>query len=129
MNEQYELFIDSLEPGPELDALVADKIFHQPFRKPTHGNCCTCQTCGHGHDECRCDYGLADWIGRTWEIVDELRRLFDFALSWHNGSWVASFRLKENYCVALARHASIAIVRAALKTVEMETAVWEGGAK
>ncbi len=25
-------------------------------RKPTHGNCCTCQTCGQGHDECVCDH-------------------------------------------------------------------------
>ena len=22
---------------------------------PTHGNCCTCQDCGHGHDECVCE--------------------------------------------------------------------------
>jgi len=27
----------------------------QPFMKPTHGNCCTCQTCGYGHDECVCE--------------------------------------------------------------------------
>ena len=25
-------------------------------RKPTHGRCCTCQDCGHGHDECVCDH-------------------------------------------------------------------------
>ena len=25
-----------------------------PTRKPTHGNCCTCQDCGQGHDECVC---------------------------------------------------------------------------
>ncbi len=24
------------------------------IRKPTHGNCCTCQACGHPHDECVC---------------------------------------------------------------------------
>ncbi len=23
-------------------------------RKPTHGNCCTCQRCGMHHDECQC---------------------------------------------------------------------------
>ncbi len=23
--------------------------------KPTHGNCCTCQICGHDHDNCVCD--------------------------------------------------------------------------
>lgn len=25
---------------------------HVQIRKPTHGNCCTCQTCGLPHDEC-----------------------------------------------------------------------------
>lgn len=25
-----------------------------PTDTPTHGNCCTCQDCGHGHDECVC---------------------------------------------------------------------------
>jgi len=23
--------------------------------KPTHGNCCTCQECGHDHDDCVCN--------------------------------------------------------------------------
>jgi len=24
--------------------------------KFTHGNCCTCQTCGQDHDECVCEH-------------------------------------------------------------------------
>lgn len=24
-------------------------------RKPTHGNCCTCQSCGQYHDDCNCE--------------------------------------------------------------------------
>lgn len=24
-------------------------------RRPTHGNCCTCQYCGQGHDDCICE--------------------------------------------------------------------------
>ena len=24
------------------------------FRKPGHGNCCTCQDCGQNHDDCVC---------------------------------------------------------------------------
>jgi hypothetical protein len=24
-------------------------------RKPTHGNCCTCQSCGQYHDDCTCE--------------------------------------------------------------------------
>lgn len=35
-----------------IDGWVARLRFQ--FRKPTHGNCCTCQTCGHPHDECLC---------------------------------------------------------------------------
>ncbi len=32
---------------------------------PRHGSCCTCQECGHGHDECVCDHNslLADLLG------------------------------------------------------------------
>ena len=26
-----------------------------PIKKPTHGSCCTCQTCGYYHDECICE--------------------------------------------------------------------------
>ena len=26
----------------------------KPDVKPSHGNCCTCQDCGYGHDECNC---------------------------------------------------------------------------
>jgi hypothetical protein len=25
-------------------------------RKPTHGPCCTCQTCGQFYDDCICQY-------------------------------------------------------------------------
>lgn len=28
--------------------------YKQPWEKPTHGNCCTCQTCGWDHDSCKC---------------------------------------------------------------------------
>ena len=24
--------------------------------KPTHGNCCTCQTCGYAHEDCVCSH-------------------------------------------------------------------------
>lgn len=25
-----------------------------PHKKPGHGPCCTCQSCGYSHDECCC---------------------------------------------------------------------------
>lgn len=36
---------------------VSELLVDQPIvqtRKPTHGNCCTCQTCGEYHDDCQC---------------------------------------------------------------------------
>jgi len=36
---------------------VSELFVDQPIvqtRKPTHGNCCTCQTCGEYHDDCQC---------------------------------------------------------------------------
>lgn len=46
--------------GPALDAAVAAAL-GTPWRKPTHGPCCTCQTCGHPNDgECQCGYST-DW--------------------------------------------------------------------
>lgn len=27
-----------------------------PTRRPTHGNCCTCQGCGQDHDDCVCEH-------------------------------------------------------------------------
>ena len=39
----------------DLKARLAD------LHRPTHGPCCTCQTCGKPYDECRCDIDdLAD---------------------------------------------------------------------
>lgn len=50
--------------------------------KPTHGNCCTCQTCGYSHDDCVCEHN--HWIdflgkhsvnvptGRKPEVVDKV---------------------------------------------------------
>lgn len=37
--------------------------------KPTHGNCCTCQTCGHSHDECFC------WENKRVEACEAYEQL------------------------------------------------------
>jgi hypothetical protein len=60
-----------MDAGRELDALIAEKVMGQPFRKPTHGTCCTCQTCGHGYDECQCGY--SEYIEMAWQVVEKLR--------------------------------------------------------
>lgn len=46
--------------GRELDRWAA-KSNETPWRKPTHGTCCTCQQCGWPNDgECKCDFST-DW--------------------------------------------------------------------
>lgn len=41
-----------------IDFLISEDILKnkeiKPHIKPSHGPCCTCQTCGYYHDECVC---------------------------------------------------------------------------
>ena len=46
---------DAMTPR-QRDALVAEKVMGTPFRKPSHGTCCSCQDCGHFYDECLCGF-------------------------------------------------------------------------
>jgi hypothetical protein len=49
---------------------------HELVRKPAHGNCCTCQTCGLPHDECReveIEYNNAE----RQRIREAVKRLFE----------------------------------------------------
>lgn len=65
--------IDDMEPGKELDALIAEKIMGWKFRKPTHGSCCTCQRCGRDYDTCNnapCDFS-AD-LAAAWSVVEKV---------------------------------------------------------
>lgn len=45
--------------GPELDKWVGAAL-GKPWRKPTHGKCCTCPRCGWDNDDCQCDYST-EW--------------------------------------------------------------------
>ena len=36
----------------ELEIIETTEV--KEHRKPTHGECCTCQDCGYYHDECVC---------------------------------------------------------------------------
>lgn len=66
---------DEMPAGPEMDRLICEKVLARPWRKPTHGTCCTCQTCGlsndGGLDGCHC--GISEDIGMAWEIVEHFR--------------------------------------------------------
>ena len=44
-----------------LDIAEDEKII---VRKPDHGPCCCCQTCGYDHDYCRC------WENRAVEVAE-----------------------------------------------------------
>ena len=47
--------IDAIDVLKTLKQLgVINSIEIKSFRKPTHGECCTCQDCGYYHDECVC---------------------------------------------------------------------------
>ena len=37
----------------ELEIIRTTEV--QGLRKPTHGECCTCQDCGYYYDDCVCD--------------------------------------------------------------------------
>ena len=60
-----------LKAGPVVDALIAEKVMGMPFRKPTHGTCCTCQTCGHPNDSA-CQCGYSEYIEMAWPVVEKL---------------------------------------------------------
>jgi len=47
-------------------------------RKPTHGECCTCQKCGYYHDDCTCDDNVKkEVINYVEQLEVENKRLKD----------------------------------------------------
>lgn len=51
-NAGVDAAIDALIEAQFLDSRELRIDYH----KPTHGNCCTCQDCGHDHDSCICSH-------------------------------------------------------------------------
>ena len=122
--------IDELKPGKELDALVAE-IMGRPFRKPTHGSCCTCQTCGYHYDDCQCGYSedelmalaVYDTIKSDWNIEighgDVTEPVAEFPIGWYamlmrrepddNDDW--PFAYGETLAIALCRVLLKAVVK------------------
>ena len=58
-----------MQSATEIDRRIA-AFLGKPFRKPTHGSCCTCQTCGHYYDECQCGY--TEDMSEAWEVVEHM---------------------------------------------------------
>jgi len=75
-----------------IDAQIAEKVFGAAWRRPTHGTCCTCQTCGWPNDwECKCGYSSD--IEKAWEIVEKLPH---FTLRRKNNTWTVDYRDCQN---------------------------------
>lgn len=52
--QPQEVYDAMLELIKEYSEVSIDRLEFKIHRKPTHGSCCTCQKCGHYHDECVC---------------------------------------------------------------------------
>ncbi len=113
----------TLEGTRENDARVAVAM-GTPWMKPRHGNCCTCQTCGWPHDECKCG-----WVEDPALVVPMMRRLAELAAwldcatlrVWPDGSaecWVEREDATE-HAFSGGPTANLAVAAALL-------AVWEG---
>ncbi|MDH4186843.1 MAG: hypothetical protein OEV08_07590, partial [Nitrospira sp.] len=49
------------------------ELMGAPYRRPTHGACCTCQTCGWPNASvCQCGY--PDDIQMAWLVVEQMER-------------------------------------------------------
>lgn len=46
----------------------------RPWSRPTHGACCTCQTCGWDYDNCQCGYADHDYPEKTRMLEDEIEK-------------------------------------------------------
>lgn len=136
--EQRNKKIDNLEAGPELDALVAEKVMGCnliPHTNEKFGMTCGCRDKQHRHYEESLDDLLNAYstdIAAAWKVVEKLQKealiiVVDISdadppieccvetrgYSENNGArWVAS-----------AATAPLAICRASLKTVQNEKAL------
>jgi len=107
--------ISEMKAGRELDALVAE-LMGKPFRKPTHGTCCTCQVCGWDYDNCQCNYG--EFIDKALLVVEKMRNMPGFVEIIHDGMmWVVTFE-NGHKGIGSDFELPLAICRAALKAVE-----------
>lgn len=110
--------IDAMPAGPEMDALVAEKVMGWEVhpRNTAHWR-------RKGDDGC--DYrvmgDVGDWrpsrdIAAAWEVVEKTKHLVPVIRLCGNGlEWMASYTMSGAYSVA--ETPMLAIVRAALKAV------------
>ena len=101
----------------DMDKQIADKIMGIPFRKPTHGTCCTCQICGHPNDAA-CQCGYSDDIQMAYAIIEKLNLPVTMSSGYDTlNFWEVRFGLDSHEHIANAETLPHAICLAALKTV------------
>ena len=110
-----------------LTKLMAEKVMKKFWKKPTHGPCCTCQTCGWNHDECQCDWDPCDNIADAFLLLEKVKedknekrvQFNSIGKSWSCTIW--EYGLEDAYLLAdeiEANTPSMAIVLAIEKTLE-----------
>jgi len=70
--------------------------------KPSHGECCTCQTCGYPHDECWCEDNVKLEACRKYEqlqtriaeLEEQLKELKNAAIVNANGGGISFYNSK-----------------------------------
>lgn len=127
LTESQEIHIDSLEAGPELDILIAEKVMgwrlgepHYVYEKDMHGGSTEQSWEGpglprkDGTKPLNFGFNPSTSISAAWEVVEKLYPQQGFALVWYGlRFWEATFALGA----AEAATAPVAICRAAMKVV------------
>jgi Phage ABA sandwich domain len=123
--------MDQPEAGPELDALVAEKVMG--CKTYLYGRCpnpflrCGCENQAHEIQD-ECNVGLKQYstdIAAAWEVVEKLKNAWCFSLLYHqdNLEWNAEFE-KHTDPWNVVKHfadadaAPLGICRAALQAVD-----------
>lgn len=112
--------IDKLEAGPELDALIAEKVMGCALVNhvtPAYSPTCGCENRAHRHYEERLDDLLNSFstdMRAAWGVVEKLGDRF----KWLENGFAACFAKPNDFTIVAAGDtAPLAICRAALKAV------------
>ena len=70
MEKLTKIEIKNMPSGPKIDRFISENIFNTKWIKPTHGTCCTCQTCGWDYDNCMCGWSI--YLEKAWSILEKM---------------------------------------------------------
>lgn len=78
----------------DLNRQIAE-LLGTPWTKPTHGRCCTCQTCGWDYESCQCNYTDNPEKSELLENEIEKRGLQSHYIHWFY-KWVCQPEMNTN---------------------------------